>query len=154
MSDVDAMIEEAAKAMRHHHSSGCARVVSGAPCTCGIVAFATKALESLGLPLATLAALKAGTWQAVPKEPTGDGKHFTLKHNMQRQGAARMWEVTGRQVAGLDMAAEIYRAMLAAAPKPPAGLYEVREDGSVRRVEVDVVEMLQSIITRAYSGRN
>lgn len=43
------------------------------------------ALESLGVPLEVLAALEAGTWQAVPKEPTREmtaagGVAFSTTH--------------------------------------------------------------------------
>lgn len=62
----------------------------------------------IGIPLETRAALKAGTWRAVPREP--DDK---LLEEMSRAFRLAWWD------ADHNSRRDAYRAMLAAAPEKP-----------------------------------
>lgn len=66
---------------------------------------ARAALESLGVPLEVLAALKAGTWQAVPKQMT-----MQMDWSHRHANTDPAWG-EGRQRA--------YESLLAAAPTTP-----------------------------------
>lgn len=70
MSDVDLMIEYAAMALLDCDESKWNRMPKDERAS--VEAEVEDALKSLGLPLETLAALKAGTWTAVPLVPTDD----------------------------------------------------------------------------------
>lgn len=107
MSDVPEMVERVARAMAialggdpDHCAFGSGSSDGGLQCH--------RRLWEEYLPHAR-AAIRA------MREPTGDGTPIRMRGNMQRRGAAKMWDVTDRRVSGLDMAAEIYRAMIDAA---------------------------------------
>lgn len=68
MSEVDRMIEDMAKGVCNLDTEGWMRIPRNARLT--IAANAADALRSLGFSLETLAALRDGTWKAVPVEPT------------------------------------------------------------------------------------
>lgn len=72
---------------------------------------AEAALKSLGLPLETLAALKAGTMKAVPVEPTDD----------MARPLTRSWLLAEQEPTAEDMhlARQYAAIMLAAAPAKP-----------------------------------
>lgn len=65
---------------------------------------ARAALESIGIPLSTLAAIRARTWVAVPKACT---------KSMGTAGFSKMNEVGKREIE------QIYSACISAAPKSP-----------------------------------
>lgn len=71
------------------------------------------ALKSLGLPLETLAALKAGTWKAVPVLPTDDMARLLT----------RLWLMADQEPTAEDMqhARGYVAAAIAAAPSEPEG---------------------------------
>lgn len=72
---------------------------------------ARAALGALGLPLETLAALKAGAWKAVPVVPADD----------MASPLTRLWLMADQEPTAEDMqcAREYAAAMLAAAPAKP-----------------------------------
>ena len=76
------------------------------------------------------------TWRLAPAEAT-------------EEMAVRAFQTVDLALAAVEMGPcdqyrYVYRASLSAAPKPPAGLYEAREDGSVRLIETDVANALEA----------
>lgn len=69
------------------------------------------ALKSLGLPLETLAALKAGTWRAVPVAPTDE----------MARPLTRLWLLADQESTTEDkqLARQYAAAVIAAAPAKP-----------------------------------
>ena len=109
MSDVDQMIEYAAMALLDCDDDRWDRMPQNERAS--IEAEAEDVLKSLGLPLETLAALKAGTWKAVPVVPTDE----------MARPLTRLWLMADQEPTGEDMqcAREYAAAIIAAAPSKP-----------------------------------
>ena len=84
------------------------------------------------------------TWRLAPAEAT-------------EEMAVRAFQTVDLALAAVEMGPcdqyrYAYRASLSAAPKPPAGLYVVSEDGTARRVEVDVIRFVKWIVEKSWDG--
>lgn len=82
--------------------------------TVGVERKARAAANAIGIPLETLAALRAGTWKAVPAGPTDD----------MARPLTRLWLLADQEPTAEDMqlARQYAAIMLAAAPaKPESG---------------------------------